>query len=290
VDLRISDIKALQEMLQEKGLYKGEIHGKRSPATVEGASALLAAHEDLLPTDYKSWSNKRTLTGCYQIIISQAGHDVGPIDGLYGPLTRDASVWFIRERDGVEVVDWETLSSDDVNPNNFPKETTKALNDHYGTAIPPSSCPDSKIVKVPCPWKMGLDWDMTKSREHFNVHTLVADSLKRVLEAVFQHYGTDGIKKYGLNRFSGDHFCRNIRGGSRPSTHAWGIAIDFYGSRNELRRSTNDTTPPTLAHPELSFFWEQWEKEGWYSLGRMEDRDWMHVQAAKGTRSKFFHT
>lgn len=290
MELRISDIKALQEVLQENNIYEGDITGRPDPATVEGASTFLIPHDSELPADYKDWSNKRKLTACYQIIMSLSGHDVGPIDGLYGPLTRNASVWFIREREGVEVVDWETLSPKDINPNDFPKATTSALNSHYGTAKPPSSCPGSKIVQVPCPWKMGLDWDMARSRHHFNVHSLVADSLKRVLEAVFQHYGLDGIKKHGLNRFSGDYRCRNIRGGSRPSTHAWGIAIDFYGSRNELRRSTNDTPPPTLAHPELTFFWEQWEKEGWYSLGRMEDRDWMHLQAAKGKRSKFYHT
>jgi len=290
LDLRISDIKTLQEVLREKGLYKGKIDGRSNAATVKSATAFLMAHDDQLPAGNSEWSNKRTLTACYQIVMSLAGHDVGPIDGLYGPLTRNASVWFIREREGIEAVDWETLSPGDDNPNDFPKETTAALNSYYGKAKPTSSCPDSKIVQVPCPWKMQLDWDMTKSRKHFNVHTLVADSLKRVLEAVFQHYGLAGIEKHGLNRFSGDYQCRNIRGGSRPSTHAWGIAIDFYGSRNELRRSTNDTPPPTLAHPDLIFFWEQWEKEGWYSLGRMEDRDWMHVQAAKGKRSRFFHS
>ncbi|OED38846.1 hypothetical protein AB833_18085 [Chromatiales bacterium (ex Bugula neritina AB1)] len=290
MELRISDIKTLQEVLQENGIYDKKIDGKPGPATIRGARTFLLAHENKLPSNYKIWSNKRIITACYQIIISLAGHEVGPVDGLYGPLTRNGSVWFIRQREGIETVDWEALSPDDINPNNFPCETTDALNSHYGTAKPPTSCPYSKIVQVPSPWKMGLDWNMTQSRSHFNVHSLVADSLKRILEAVFQHYGLEGIKKHGLNRFSGDHTCRNIRGGSRPSTHAWGIAIDFYGSRNELHRSTNDATPPRLAHPELSFFWEQWEKEGWYSLGRMEDRDWMHIQAAKGKRSKFFHT
>lgn len=290
MDLRISDIKALQADLKDKGLFNSKVDGKKGPQTVKGVKAFLAAHEDLIPDNYKSWANTRLITACYQIIIQQAGHDLGPIDGLYGPLTRNGSVWFIRQREGVEVVDWETLSPIDVNPNNFPRATTEALNNHYGNALPPDTCPTRDIVQVPCPWPMKLDWELKSSRGHFNVHSLVADSLTRVLQSVLEHYGIEGIKKYGLNRFSGDFSCRRIRGGSRPSTHAWGVAIDFYGSRNELRQSTNDTPPPTLAHPDLTFFWERWEEEGWYSLGRMEDRDWMHIQAAKGNRSKFFHT
>lgn len=288
MELRISDIRAMQTALKEKGRYLGALDGKFGPKTLKGTIDFLAANSDLLPNDYLDWSNTRFYTGSYQIILTQAGYNSGPVDGYYGPLTRNASVWFIRSQSGVETVDFDGLEPIDNNPNGFPKESTSALNAYYGAVNPPDSCP-VKIEKVPCPWKMNLDWDMSKPRNHFNIHKKVAGSLKRVLDAVFQHYGDDGIKKHGLNRFSGDLTCRNIRGGSRPSTHAWGIAIDFYGSRNELRRGTNDVPPPTLAHPELTFFWERWEEEGWYSLGRMEDRDWMHVQAAKGRRSKFFH-
>lgn len=289
MDLRKSDIRALQTALKERGLYNRTIDGRVGRNTLSAAKALLQANANSLPDGFGNWPNSRVYAGSYQLILAEEGHDPGPVDGFYGPLTRNASDWFIRKQTGVEVIDFETITPIDVNPNNFPKEGTASLNAHYGRVNPPDSCPVD-IVRVPCPWKMGLDWDMSLSRSHFNVHRKVADSLKRILEAVFQKYGEDGIKKHGLNRFSGDLTCRNIRGGSRPSTHAWGIAIDFYGSKNELRRSTNDVPPPTLAHPELTFFWEQWEKEGWYSLGRSEDRDWMHIQAAKGKRSKFFHT
>jgi hypothetical protein len=288
MELRNSDIRALQTAMKAMGLYNDTVDGRTGPNTLAASKAVLAANANRLPDGFESWPNSRTYAASYQIILTDAGHASGPIDGYYGPLTRNASVWFIREQSGVEVIDFEAVTPIDVNPNNFPKETTASLNAHYGTVNPPNSCP-VPIVKVPSPWKMGLDWDMSLSRTHFNVHKKVADSLKRVLDAIFQHYGLDGIEKHGLNRFSGDLNCRSVRGGSRPSTHAWGIAIDFYGSKNELRRSTNDNPPPTLAHPELNFFWERWEEEGWYSLGRSEDRDWMHIQAAKGRRSKFFH-
>lgn len=290
MDLRKSDIQALQAGLKDRGLYDDVIDGKVGSNTLAGSKALLSANASLLPERFEHWPNTRVYAGGLQIILREAGQDPGPLDGHYGPLTRNAADWYIRGQSGVEVIDFESLDTIDVNPNGFPKATTSAMNAHYGNVNPAAgSCPVD-IVNVPSPWKMGLDWDMSATRSHFKVHKKVAESLKRVLEAVFQHYGNEGIEKHGLNRFSGDFVCRSIRGGTRPSTHAWGIAIDFYGSRNELRRTTNDVPPPTLAHPELSFFWEQWEKEGWYSLGRAEDRDWMHVQAAKGKASKFFHT
>ncbi|MEM8979104.1 MAG: peptidoglycan-binding domain-containing protein [Pseudomonadota bacterium] len=287
MDLRASDIRLIQESLAEKGLYTKKIDGKVGPGTLSACQTFLSAHSDEVPSEHHDWPNTRIYAASLQLILRQSDHDPGPVDGYYGPLTRDAADWLMRERSGVATVQFDTISPKDVNPNGWPRESTADLNAHYGKVNPPN-CP-LDFEKVDSPWVMGLDWDMSKKRTFFRVHKLVAPSLSRILKATYQHYGQEGIEKHGLNRFSGDAFCRNIRGGSRPSTHAWGIAVDFYGSRNELKRSTNDTPPPPLAHPELNFFWERWEEEGWYSLGRMEDRDWMHVQAAKGKRSAFYH-
>lgn len=286
--MRKSDNRALQHSLNQAGLYEGMIDGILGQASLEAATKYLANHKNLLPEEYTNWPKTRFFTSTYQIILTKEGYDVGPIDGYFGPLTKNAATWFIRKLEGIEVIDFETLDPTDINPNNFPKETVAQLNATYGLAQPKNNC-QAQIIKMPSPWKMRLDWNLSKTREHFWIHKDVAASLKRVLEAIFQHYGLDGIKKHGLDRFSGDYQCRNKRNGSTPSTHAWGIAIDFYGSKNRLAQSTNHSEPPTLAHPDLNFFWERWEDEGWYSLGRMEDRDWMHVQAAKGKRSKYFH-
>ena len=37
----------------------------------------------------------------------------------------------------------------------------------------------------------------------------------------------------------------------------------------------------TFAKPEYERWWQCWEEEGWLSLGRTRNFDWMHVQAAK---------
>jgi hypothetical protein len=96
---------------------------------------------------------------------------------------------------------------------------------------------------------------------------------------VFGLYGDEGIKKHGLDRYGGSFNCRKKRGSSTAwSTHGWGISIDWFPSKNKLKW---DSDKASLAHPDLDPWWEAWEKEGWLSLGRSENRDWMHVQAAK---------
>ena len=69
-----------------------------------------------------------------------------------------------------------------------------------------------------------------------------------------------------------------MRGGTKPSTHSWGIALDWYPSRNKLRWGRDRAS---LAAPDCDDWWRIWEAEGWVSLGRSRNFDWMHVQAAK---------
>ena len=59
--------------------------------------------------------------------------------------------------------------------------------------------------------------------------------------------------------------------------HAWGIAIDWDADRNPLRATSKDAA---MATPRYAKFLDLWEEEGWLSLGRARNFDWMHVQAA----------
>ena len=36
-----------------------------------------------------------------------------------------------------------------------------------------------------------------------------------------------------------------------------------------------------FARPEYNMWWKLWEEEGWVSLERQRNFDWMHVQAAR---------
>ncbi len=110
------------------------------------------------------------------------------------------------------------------------------------------------------------------------MHEKVADSLGEILEKIHAHYGEAEISKLGLDLFGGDYNARLKRGGSTMSTHSWGIAIDFDPSNNRLKWNRDRAR---LARTEYEDWWRIWESEGWVSLGRARNFDWMHVQAAR---------
>ena len=66
-----------------------------------------------------------------------------------------------------------------------------------------------------------------------------------------------------------------MRGGSRISTHAWGIAIDLAPNWNG-----NLMPWPTVATMPLEIM-EIFAREGWLSAGAFWGRDAMHFQATR---------
>ncbi|MEM9898998.1 MAG: M15 family metallopeptidase [Pseudomonadota bacterium] len=290
MELRKSEARAIQHGLKELGLYAGAIDGILGNVSLAAANAYLMAQNARLPDDHQAWSKKRKFVACLQILSDDAGFDPGPIDGWLGTNTRNASTLYIRAIDGLDIFNVVDAVPIDVNPNNWPSDKAGDLNAFYGTPRKDDECGaiTHRIKKVKSPWRMPLDWNMGQSRTFFKVHELVAPSLERILANIESSYSHAEVERLGLNRFSGDYVCRRITGGSRMSTHAYGIAIDFYGSKNRLRQTTHDTPPPTLAHADCQAFWEAFENEGWYSLGRSQNYDWMHVQAAKGKASSFY--
>ena len=81
-----------------------------------------------------------------------------------------------------------------------------------------------------------------------------------------------------MELFGGSLNVRRMRGGSAWSIHSWGCAIDFDPERNQLRWKKPKAV---LSSAECADFWHFWEEEGWVSLGRARNYDWMHVQAAR---------
>jgi len=57
-----------------------------------------------------------------------------------------------------------------------------------------------------------------------------------------------------------------------------GGSADFDPERNRLQWGRDRAA---FARPEYDAWWRQWEEEGWVSLGRTANFDWMHVQAAR---------
>lgn len=128
---------------------------------------------------------------------------------------------------------------------------------------------------VETPYPLVLDWDTSTIIDRFSAHESVVDSIERVMERAADHYGLEQIEELGLNRYGGCLNIRKKRGGSSYSTHSWGVAIDWFPSVNRLRE-THKTA--RFAQNQYKKWLDLWEEEGFMSLGRCYDFDWMHVQ------------
>lgn len=214
------------------------------------------------------------VTAFIQLTASLQDIDAGPVDGFWGPQTQYAfEVLQHRENYGVWPTLWRDWTVGVPNPNNWPEEKEATLIAFYG---PP--CTESALRTVDLPYTMRIAWDLNTHVNRIRCHNKVADSLARVLAAVYKHYGYPRLRALRLDRFGGCYNPRRKRGGSEWSTHAWGIALDFDPDRNPLSWGRDRAS---LALPEYEAWWKCWEDEGWISLGRKANYDWMHVQAAR---------
>jgi len=87
------------------------------------------------------------------------------------------------------------------------------------------------------------------------------------------------IKELRLDLFGGCLNVRKMRGGSSWSMHSWGIAVDLDPDKNQL---TWGKDRASFAKSEYDPFWKIVADEGWTSLGKAENRDWMHFEATSG--------
>lgn len=235
--------------------------GQWGPKTKEAAINRLKEES----VDASSWGDKRISLAIQQLIMRQFYK--GKIDGLDGPATKAAQEeyqnWFLNSTVTVQE------ESENLKKNLWPVESD--VRQFYGNVGK-----NQTILALPYPCK--ISWARKKVITQFSIHEKVKDSAERVLKAVLDHYGLDEIQRLGLDLWSGCLNERMKRGGNTYSMHAWGIAIDWDAEHNEMRW---DHRKAKFAQPEYNKWWELWESEGWVSLGRARDFDWMHVQAAR---------
>jgi hypothetical protein len=199
--------------------------------------------------------------------------EAGPVDGYWGPQTEYAySIYKEKIITGKTPEPWRDDEGIGATPvaNTWPVQTQSELERYYG----PVGTNQTSVV-VPYPLKIA--WKTEKIITKFSCHESIADPIVRVMTRVKDHYG-DKISALGLDLWGGCLNVRKMRGGSKWSTHSWGIAIDWDSARNPLRANH---TRAHFARPEYNTWWKLWEEEGAVSLGRARDYDWMHVQFAK---------
>ena len=106
-------------------------------------------------------------------------------------------------------------------------------------------------------------------------HRLVKDSLLRVLTRIGDRWGhLPGIMEEAQD-YGGIFNDRPMRGGTRKSMHAWGIAIDLDPDDNG-----NLISWPQAADMPLEIM-EEFAREGWTAAGAFWGRDAMHFQSTQ---------
>lgn len=267
MELTTKHIRLIQSELNKMGLNAGKVDGLAGKDT---KAALLK-----VPGNMNTWPFKMQAIAFIQFLCKKYGFDVGKIDGFWGPQTSSAfddMSEFLET--GVKPTPWrEDTPILSVNPNNWPLQRQADLIAFYGQ---PGD--ESQLTRLQVPYPHKLAWDKRTILKSFKCHKKVHDSMKAVLTKVLDVYGFEEIKRLNLDVWSGCVNVRSMRGGSAPSTHSWGIAVDYDDTNNQLKWGRDRAI---FARPEYDKWWQCWEEEGWVSLGRAKNYDWMHVQAAK---------
>lgn len=258
-------IRLIQAQLNARGLDAGPEDGILGPRT---HNALNQVEE--IPHE---WSKNRKAVAFIQLLAKEKGIETGPVDGYWGPQTEFAFESLLQViNEGIEPVVWRPEDLPDENPNGWPHQTPEnRLVQFYGEV-------GKNQTRIALPYPHKLAWKTTTIINGFQCHEKVHDSLHRVLSRVLDSYGLEEIRRLRLDLWGGCLNVRKMRGGTRYSMHSWGIACDYDPSRNRLKWGRDRAA---LAKPEYDMWWRLWEEEGWVSLGRTRNLDWMHVQAAK---------
>lgn len=155
--------------------------------------------------------------------------------------------------------------------NKWPKQDYNSMCDFFGDVG------DNQTLLV-LPFKLKLAWDTSIEVGRITCNQKVKESIYNIFEKTLKVYGEKELRRLRLDLFGGCLNVRKMRGSSTKwSIHSWGTAIDLDPDRNTLRMNS---TKATFAKANYNDFWKIVEGEGWVSLGRARNFDWMHFQAA----------
>lgn len=171
------------------------------------------------------------------------------VDGFWGPKSIAACQRYFREKMA-------------RSGNNWPDSDQASLTRFYGAAGD-----ESKLVNLPVAM-LGIKYE-GKPVATIRCHEKVAESLLRILTRLKDTH-PDILAEY-----AGCFNNRAMRGGSTPSLHARGAAIDFAPDTN-----ANKQAWPVSADMPIEFL-EAFADEGWTSAGVFWGRDAMHNEATR---------
>jgi peptidoglycan hydrolase-like protein with peptidoglycan-binding domain len=214
----------------------------------------------------------------WQLFLQSAGYKLPYVDGAFGPETERETLKF-QLKNGLKadgIVGPKTfkfitnVSKNTPLSQRWPKQDYNSMVDFYGPV-------GENQIKIELPYKLKLAWAPSTTLSRITCNQKVAQSLGIIFDNTLKTYGEKDIEKLRLNMFGGCLNVRKMRGGSAWSIHSWGAAIDLDPDNNQLKWSSPKAT---FSKEEYEPFWKIVEAEGWTSLGRRRNYDWMHIQAA----------
>lgn len=153
-------------------------------------------------------------------------------------------------------------------PNPWPDDSDQnTLTAFYGRAGD-----ENQLVQVDCPIPMKYDGRRVRT---LRVHRKCAPSLLAILNDIYERHGHERRIMKHVEDYAGIFNNRTMRGGTTPSLHARGAAIDLSAGTNG-----NHTTWPLVATMPFEIM-EAFSRHGWISAGAFWGRDAMHFQATR---------
>ncbi|MBO4169565.1 peptidoglycan-binding domain-containing protein [Cereibacter azotoformans] len=208
----------------------------------------------------------------YQAALAGLGYDPGPLDGTWGPKTAAAARALLAAA-GSPYSPGPAAAAAPTTVRFDPPaygDMTRVFGEAGG--------PDCTAGKVALQIAFRIAWEQSTTVTSFRCHRLLAPSFTSIFAAAVSHYGEARFRELRLDMWGGCYADRPMRGGSKKSTHAWGAAVDVDPERNQLSWGR---TKASMAAPEYEAWWRIVEAHGAISLGRTQDRDWMHLQFCK---------
>lgn len=256
----------IQYWLSQLGPPLSKIDGKYGPETAKAARALVERHKDR-----ETIADADLLLAVRQVVYRVVGGlATGPIDGKMGSATKRAEQAWLRGpwRNGLTA----RVAGDERLPQSLQKWPSYAeLEDFYGP-------PGSDLQTATLPYPMRLSFAANKTVTKLTMHKKVVEPMCEALREIHGIYGLGGLREIGADITGGIYAPRVMRGSTKISTHAWGIAIDIDPLRNPLREGR---LTARLAKDDCKDFWAVWKKVGATSLGLARDYDWMHIQFSR---------
>ena len=270
-------IKFMQsELTHTEGVDVGPIDGIPGRRTMAGVKKWLDWCVE--GNDWVDWSDECKMVLIIQAMAKYHGIDPGELDGRWGPMTEQAYEELYRLSKGLDKEDDRAdeevrgvVTHYDDACMAWPSQDEKSLNEFFGPK-------GENIVSVHPPYQHYLAWATDVRVATIKLNAKVTESVQQVWQQVVDAYGRKAIHDLGLDLFAGSNAMRKKKGGSTWSLHSWAIAIDYDSAHNRLRWGKDRAR---FAKPEYDEWWQIWEDEGWTSLGRQRNFDWMHIQAAR---------